>query len=108
MLLASGQSLWPAPAAPSYESFRAQTGFPAFRKIDLNVYRSSGLEASGAVREVALTKSGSFIGQEHSPAIYAAARRSAALRSTDGSAPRIAATTAQQGITDDQTPIATG
>ena len=43
-----------------------------------------------------------------SPAIYAAARRSAALRSTDGSAPRIAATTAQQGITDDQTPIATG
>jgi putative transposase len=43
-----------------------------------------------------------------SPAIYAAARRSAALRSTDGSAPRIAATTAQQGITDDQTPIAAG
>jgi putative transposase len=43
-----------------------------------------------------------------SPAIYAAARRSAALRSTDGSAPRIAATTAQQGITDDQTSIATG
>ena len=43
-----------------------------------------------------------------SPAIYAAARRSAALRSTDGSAPQIAATTAQQGITDDQTPIATG
>jgi putative transposase len=41
-----------------------------------------------------------------SPAVYAAARRSAALRSTDGSAPRIAATTAQQGITDDQTPIA--
>ncbi|MFZ1192197.1 MAG: IS3 family transposase, partial [Pseudolabrys sp.] len=32
-----------------------------------------------------------------SPAIYAAARRSAALRSTDGSAPRIAATSAQQG-----------
>jgi hypothetical protein len=39
-----------------------------------------------------------------SPAIYAAARRSAALRSTDGFAPRTAATTAQQGITDDQTP----
>jgi len=37
-----------------------------------------------------------------SPAIYAAARRSAALRSPDGSAPRIAATTAQQGITDDR------
>ena len=43
-----------------------------------------------------------------SPAIYAAQRRSAALRSTDGSAPRTAATTAQQGITDVQTPIATG
>ena len=43
-----------------------------------------------------------------SPAIYAAARRSAAMRSTDGSAPRIAATTAQQGINDDQTPIAAG
>jgi hypothetical protein len=38
-----------------------------------------------------------------SPAIYAAVRRSAVLRSTDGTAPRIAATTAQ-GITDDQTP----
>ena len=37
-----------------------------------------------------------------SPAIYAAQRRSAALRSTDGSAPRTAATTAQQGITDAQ------
>ena len=37
-----------------------------------------------------------------SPAIYAAARRSAALRPTDGFAPRTAATTAQQGITDDQ------
>ena len=34
-----------------------------------------------------------------SPAIYAAARQSAALRSTDGSAPRTAAITAQQGIT---------
>ena len=33
------------------------------------------------------------------PVIYAAARRSATLRSTDGSAPRIAATTAQKGIT---------
>jgi putative transposase len=43
-----------------------------------------------------------------SPAIYAATRRSAALRSTDGSAPRIAATAAQQGITDDHTPIANG
>jgi putative transposase len=43
-----------------------------------------------------------------SPAIYAAARRSAALRSTDGFAPRTAATTAQQGITDDQTPIVAG
>jgi putative transposase len=43
-----------------------------------------------------------------SPIIYAAARRSAALRSTDGSAPRIAATAAQQGITDDHTPIANG
>jgi putative transposase len=43
-----------------------------------------------------------------SPAIYAAHRRSAALRSTDGSASRTAAITAQQGITDGQTPIATG
>ena len=43
-----------------------------------------------------------------SPAIYAAQRRSAALRSTDGSAPRTAATTAQQGTTDAQTPIAIG
>jgi putative transposase len=32
------------------------------------------------------------------PATYAAARRSATLRSADGSAPRTAATTAQQGI----------
>ena len=38
----------------------------------------------------------------------AAARRSAALRSTDGFAPRTAATTAQQGITDDHTPIVAG
>jgi putative transposase len=43
-----------------------------------------------------------------SPAGYAAARRSAALRSNDGSAPRTAALTAQQGITDRQTPIAAG
>ena len=43
-----------------------------------------------------------------SPAIYAAQRRSAALRSTDGSAPRTATTTAQQGTTDAQTPIAIG
>jgi putative transposase len=42
-----------------------------------------------------------------SPAIYAAARRFAALRSTDGSAPRTAAITAQQGITECRTPIAT-
>jgi hypothetical protein len=33
---------------------------------------------------------------------------SAALRSTDGFAPRTAATTAQQGITDGQTPIVAG
>jgi putative transposase len=43
-----------------------------------------------------------------SPVIYAAARRSAALRSTNGSAPRTATITAQQGITDRQTPLATG
>ena len=43
-----------------------------------------------------------------SPAGYAAARRSAALRSTDGSAQRTAAITAQEGITDRQTPIAAG
>ena len=43
-----------------------------------------------------------------SPAAYAATRRSAALRSTDGFAPQAAATTAQQGITDDQTPIVAG
>jgi putative transposase len=43
-----------------------------------------------------------------SPAGYAAARRSATLRSPDGSAPRSAAITAQQGITDRQTPIAAG
>jgi hypothetical protein len=43
-----------------------------------------------------------------SPAAYAVARRSAALRSTDGSAPRTAAITAQQGTADHQTPIAAG
>lgn len=43
-----------------------------------------------------------------SPSIYAAQRRSAALRSTDGSAPRTAATTAQQGKTHVQTPTAAG
>ena len=43
-----------------------------------------------------------------SPASYAAERRSAALRSIDGSAPRTAAITAQPGITDGQTPIAAG
>lgn len=43
-----------------------------------------------------------------SPAIYAAARRSATLRSTDGSAPRTAAPTAQEGITTAQSPIPIG
>jgi putative transposase len=43
-----------------------------------------------------------------SPAIYAADRRSAALRSTDGSASLTAVITAQQGNADRQTPIATG
>ena len=43
-----------------------------------------------------------------SPAIYAAARRSATLRSTDGSAPRIAAPTAQEGITQAETLIPIG
>jgi putative transposase len=43
------------------------------------------------------------------PAIYAAARRSAALRSADGSAPRTATTIpAQEGTTERQTPLATG
>jgi putative transposase len=41
------------------------------------------------------------------PITYAAARRSAALRSPDGSAPRTAAITAQQGITC-QTPVPAG
>jgi putative transposase len=43
-----------------------------------------------------------------SPATYAAARRSTALRSTDGSAQRTAATTAQQGTMSGQTLIAPG
>jgi putative transposase len=43
-----------------------------------------------------------------SPTAYAVQRRSAALRSTDGSAPRTAAITAQQGITERQTPIVAG
>ena len=43
-----------------------------------------------------------------SPATCAAARRSAALRSTDGSAQRTAATTAQQGTMSGQTLIAPG
>ena len=43
-----------------------------------------------------------------SPAIYAAERRSAALRSTDGSAPRTAAITAQAGTTNPQTPMTAG
>ena len=43
-----------------------------------------------------------------SPTTYAVQRRSAALRSIDGSAPRTAAITAQQGITERQTPIVAG
>jgi len=43
-----------------------------------------------------------------SPAIYAAERRSAALRSTDGSAPRTASITAQADTTEPQTPITAG
>ena len=43
-----------------------------------------------------------------SPAIFAADRRSATLRYTDGSAPRTAATTAQKGNVERQTPIANG
>ncbi len=39
---------------------------------------------------------------------YAVARRSAALRSTDGSAPRTATTTARQAISHHQIPISTG
>jgi putative transposase len=43
-----------------------------------------------------------------SPVIYAAARRSAALRSTDGSAQRTAAITAQEGISSRPTPVPFG
>jgi hypothetical protein len=43
-----------------------------------------------------------------SPASYAADRRSAALRYTDGSAPRTAAVTAHKGNAERQTPIAAG
>jgi hypothetical protein len=44
-----------------------------------------------------------------SPASYAAVRRSAALRYTDGSAQRTTVTTAHQGIIDHpQTPIPIG
>jgi putative transposase len=43
-----------------------------------------------------------------SPAIYAAARRSATLRSINGFAPRTANITAREGITDRQTPIPIG
>jgi putative transposase len=43
-----------------------------------------------------------------SPAIYAAERRSAALHYTDGSAPRTAVITAQEGNVERQTPIAAG
>jgi len=43
-----------------------------------------------------------------SPATYAEDRRSAALRYTDGSAPRTADITAHQGNIERQTPIATG
>jgi putative transposase len=43
-----------------------------------------------------------------SPAFYAADRRSAALRYTDGSSPRTAVTTAQEGNVERQTPIVAG
>jgi putative transposase len=43
-----------------------------------------------------------------SPTFYAAERRSAALRYTDGSAPRTAAITAHKGNVERQTPIAAG
>ena len=43
-----------------------------------------------------------------SPTAYAVQQRSAALRSTAGSAPRTAAITAQQGITERETPIVAG
>jgi putative transposase len=43
-----------------------------------------------------------------SPALYAAQRRSAALRSTDGSAPRTAAKPAHEGKSERQSPIIAG
>jgi len=42
------------------------------------------------------------------PQAYAATRRSAALRSIDGSAPRTVAITAQEGISNRPTPVAAG
>ena len=42
------------------------------------------------------------------PQAYAATRRSAALRSIDGSAPRTVAITAQEDISNRPTPVATG
>ena len=42
------------------------------------------------------------------PQAYAATRRSAALRSTDGSAPQTVAITAQEGISNRPTPVAVG
>jgi hypothetical protein len=58
--LVSGHHYSPFPAAPSLRSSEARTGLLAFRKIDLDVYRSRGLYAPGAMREVALAKSRSF------------------------------------------------
>lgn len=42
------------------------------------------------------------------PEAYAVARWSAALRSTDSSVPRTVAITAQEGISNRPTPVATG
>jgi putative transposase len=42
------------------------------------------------------------------PQAYAATRRSAALRCVDGSAPRTVVITAQEGISNRPTPVATG
>ena len=42
------------------------------------------------------------------PQAYAATRRSAALRSIDGSAPRTVAVTTQEGISNRLTPVAAG
>jgi hypothetical protein len=56
--LVSGHHYSPFPAAPSLRSSEARTGLLAFRKIDLDVYRSRGLYAPGAMREVALAKVG--------------------------------------------------